>query len=337
MFMVGSSIELSTSVVIPTYNRAALITETLDRVFRQTRIPHEVIVVNDGSTDDTRMVLERQGDRIRVVDIANSGDLVARNVGLGVASGQLVAFCDSDDLWQPDHLALMASFWEGSSRPLVAYSDFREVHDEVWSARSKFEAAPVQYWNDLETIDDDHAFFGRKIVPDLLSFQPFFPSCMVVDRERFIGVGGWDEGASRIIGCDFATVLALAEHPPIGVLRRATVGIRKHAGNLSGNVQRMNLGDADVLTHVLASRPSFAAYSADIRRSIEARRFAAFNTAFAEGNFVEARRIGAMLGPEMSALTYQAKTIVTRLPARLRTPLWRGFTWLGARRSNRRQ
>ena len=113
------------SVVVPTYNRSHLIRETLDAILAQTHAPHEIIVVDDGSTDDTRTVLASYGERIRAISIANSGDLVARNTGLRIAQGHLVAFCDSDDLWMPGYLAEMSAQWRAEPRLLSCYSDFR--------------------------------------------------------------------------------------------------------------------------------------------------------------------------------------------------------------------
>ncbi len=310
------------SVVLPSYNRAHLIVESIHRIFAQTMSAAEIIIVDDGSTDLTGSVLAEYADRICVINMPNSGDMVARNTGLREATGDLVAFCDSDDLWQPDHLAAMAQFWSSGQGPIAAYADFQEVRDGQWSSTSKFASAPVGYWDGMTPIDSTHVLFDRPIVNDLLQFQPFFPSCMVVDRVRFLALGGWDEGVSRMVGCDFATTLRIAEHPPIGVLRQPTVGIRKHAGNFSGDVQRMNLGDADVLDYVLATRPSLASSAAEIRHSIIQRRLAAFDTAFARGDFNAVHAILKILPATTLTPRNRVKALVSNLPAPIR-----GLTW----------
>lgn len=89
---------MDVSVIIPTFNRADLLPATLDSVFAQAHSAREVIVVDDGSTDETAVVLARYP--VRVIVIANSGSIVARNVGLRAAAMPFVAFCDSDDLWR---------------------------------------------------------------------------------------------------------------------------------------------------------------------------------------------------------------------------------------------
>ncbi|MEE3503244.1 glycosyltransferase family 2 protein [Acidiphilium acidophilum] len=318
------------SVVLPCFNRAMLIVDALDRVLDQTRPADEVIVVDDGSTDRTLEALARYKDRVSVVVISNSGDLVARNIGLRAASGDLVAFCDSDDLWQPTHLEEMVKFWTGVASPICAYADFQEVRCGIWSNMTKFEMAPLGYWDRLVPVHADGWVFPDSIIADLLRFQPFFPSCMVVDRARFLALGGWDEGVSRLVGCDCATTLRVAEHPPIGVLRQPTVGIRKHAGNFSGDVLRMNLGDADVLAHVLASRPTLARYAREIEASIVERRQAGFDTAFATGDFAAVRRVAGLLDGKLGPAR-RIKNRVAHLPEPIRRGVWRGLTRLGSR------
>ena len=122
------------SVVIPNYNRAALIGETLDNVFAQTRPPDEVIVVDDGSTDDSVKVIERYGKRVTLIRQANAGPGAARNRGLAAARGELIQFMDSDDLWSLNKL-------EAQERALVesgadfAYSPWLQARLEGGRAR----------------------------------------------------------------------------------------------------------------------------------------------------------------------------------------------------------
>ncbi len=87
-----------------------------------------------------------------------------------------------------------------------------------------------------------------------------------------LALGGWDEGVSRIIGCDFATTLRVAVAPPVGVVKQPLVTIRKHAGNFSADTERMNLGDANVLEYVMRTRPELAPLRKLIERSIGVRR-----------------------------------------------------------------
>ncbi len=96
----------SVSVVIPTCNAGPLVTQAIDSVLAQTVAPCQIIVVDDGSTDDTASRLARYGERITCVRQSRSGPSVARNRGVGLAVGQWVAFLDADDVWQPRKLEL---------------------------------------------------------------------------------------------------------------------------------------------------------------------------------------------------------------------------------------
>lgn len=95
------------SVVIPTYNRGAVIMDTLDSVFAQTRPVDEVIVVDDGSTDDTADRLAPVMDRITYLRQDNAGVSAARNTGIRAATGDWICFLDSDDVWLPDRMAVL--------------------------------------------------------------------------------------------------------------------------------------------------------------------------------------------------------------------------------------
>ena len=92
--------------MIPTYNRASLIGAAIESVLAQTYTDFEVIVVDDGSTDNTREIVGRYGDRVRYTYIENSGPARARNVGMSLARGEYLCLLDSDDLYYPHKLAL---------------------------------------------------------------------------------------------------------------------------------------------------------------------------------------------------------------------------------------
>jgi glycosyltransferase involved in cell wall biosynthesis len=92
------------SVVIPTYNNAALLHETLDGVRRQTFTDFEIIVVDDGSMDGTTEAVRRYDPSIRYIHQPNQGPAAARNRGVSLAHGSFIAFCDHDDIWHERHL-----------------------------------------------------------------------------------------------------------------------------------------------------------------------------------------------------------------------------------------
>lgn len=306
------------SVVVPSFNRAALLPATLDAILAQTRPAAQVIVVDDGSTDGTAGMLEaRYTGRVEVLRVANGGDLAARNAGLARATGDRVAFCDSDDLWRPGYLAAMEQLWRATPGLRVAFGNFVLVRDDAWLEADKFGQAPPGFWAGLRPVPDG-GVFDAPIADKLLAFQPFFPSAMIADRRFLLSLGGWDESVGRTIGTDFATALLLAEHPPIGVLTAPLVGIRKHGANYSGDVQAMNLGDATILEMVLARRRSLAPLADAIRASVARRRVAALEIAFSRSDHAAVRAIYALLPRVARGGAVGVKASVAALPAPLR-------------------
>ncbi len=100
------------SIIIPTYNRGDLLTETIQSVINQTYPHWELIIVDDGSTDNSRLIVERfKGISIKYLSQDHTGKLgQVRNAGLRIAKGDLIAFLDSDDLWRADKLAIQTQF-----------------------------------------------------------------------------------------------------------------------------------------------------------------------------------------------------------------------------------
>lgn len=99
------------SVVIPAYNAGRFLPTTLGSVYRQTVQDFEIVVVNDGSTDNTEEVLKAERDpRLRVITRENGGECVARNMGIKEARGQYIALLDADDAWRPNHLEIVLKY-----------------------------------------------------------------------------------------------------------------------------------------------------------------------------------------------------------------------------------
>ncbi len=110
------------SVIIPVYNGAATIGRALASVFAQTFTDYEIVVVNDGSTDDTASVLAGYGDRVRTILMTNSGPSAARNAGVSASSGEYLAFLDDDDEWMPRKLELSIPVLDREADCVLAYT-----------------------------------------------------------------------------------------------------------------------------------------------------------------------------------------------------------------------
>lgn len=134
------------SVVIPCYNGSKFLRETLESALAQTHPPLEVIVVDDGSTDDSAAIAESFDPPVRVIRQENQGESVARNRGMDEARGDWIAFLDADDLWKPEKLAKQLSVIDDAIPPVVCvYTDFYRfgIGEKVTNhARPEFHAMP---------------------------------------------------------------------------------------------------------------------------------------------------------------------------------------------------
>jgi glycosyltransferase involved in cell wall biosynthesis len=104
--------EPQVSIIIPTYNRAHFLPDAIESVFAQTYRNWELIVVDDGSTDNTKEVVEKYGSRVRYFYQENKGPGAARNLGIRQARGEYIAFLDSDDMWMPEKLERQVRLFE---------------------------------------------------------------------------------------------------------------------------------------------------------------------------------------------------------------------------------
>ena len=96
----------SISIIIPVYNSAGYISRAIDSVLAQTHLPDEIIIVDDGSTDNTVQVIQQYEPKIKLIQQANTGASAARNTGIEAATGEWIAFLDADDEWLPEKLQL---------------------------------------------------------------------------------------------------------------------------------------------------------------------------------------------------------------------------------------
>lgn len=122
---------MKTSVIIPTYNRPSLVTEAIDSVLAQTTRDFELIVVDDGSRDETSTTLAAYGDAIRVIRQSNGGVNNARNNAISCARGEYIALLDDDDIWQPYKLEVEVELMERFPELAFCFSNFSIYRDEV--------------------------------------------------------------------------------------------------------------------------------------------------------------------------------------------------------------
>ena len=164
------------SIVIPAYNRAWCLAEAVDSVLAQDFKEFELIVVDDGSADDTPQLLESYGDAIRVLRRGNRGVSAARNAGIAAARGGLIAFLDSDDLWLPGKLRRQVEFFTSHPEALICQTE------ELW-VRNGRRVNPGKR----------HRKRGGMIFEPSLDLCLVSPSAVMVRRELFERAGLFDE------------------------------------------------------------------------------------------------------------------------------------------------
>jgi glycosyltransferase involved in cell wall biosynthesis len=164
------------SVVIPTYNRARMVKEAVDSVLAQSFKDYELIVIDDGSTDDTQCILGSYHEDILICRQVNQGVSAARNKGIELSSGQLIAFLDSDDLWMPEKLQYQVEFFNLNKEALICQTQ------EVW-IRNGIRVNPKNRHKKLS---------GMIYEPSLLLCL-VSPSAVMIRRELFGIVGRFDE------------------------------------------------------------------------------------------------------------------------------------------------
>jgi glycosyltransferase involved in cell wall biosynthesis len=219
------------SVVIPAYNAAWCVGKAIDSVLAQDFRDFELIVVDDGSTDDTAAVLAGYGEAIRVVHKPNGGMSSARNAGIAVARGEFVAFLDADDWWLPGKLAKQVALMR--QRPEVGFS----------STTARVEDQDGRLLN-LWTCDQE----DRPILLTLFASNAGIAggsSALMVRRDLLERVGPYDETLGGVEDGDLWMRLAAVseyaclEEPLVVVLRRS--------GSVSRNVEGMRMGAIRVM------------------------------------------------------------------------------------------
>ena len=155
------------SVLIPSYNRAYILATALDSVLAQTYRPMEVIVVDDGSRDDTRAVVARYGDRVRYIHQDNGGLAAARNTGLAAARGEFIAFEDSDDAWLPWKLKVQVAVLRRFPEVALTWTDMTAIDEQgTLIAERYLRTGYSPYGRIRENETFPHTALVRDVCPD---------------------------------------------------------------------------------------------------------------------------------------------------------------------------
>ncbi|PYM23912.1 MAG: hypothetical protein DMD78_10755 [Candidatus Rokuibacteriota bacterium] len=202
---------MTVSVVIPTYNRAHIVLEAVRSVLAQRFRDLELIVVDDGSTDDTAVRLAALADpRLQVIMGRHAGVSAARNLGVSKASGQLISFLDSDDLWHPDKLACEVAFLARHPEVDAVFTDLEKHHgDQVFPSFMR-ETQVFSRRLLRAAYPEGLVLEPREMRLCLFEEVPIKPSALTLRRAAFDAVGGFDETWSSSEDWEFLLRLARA-------------------------------------------------------------------------------------------------------------------------------
>jgi glycosyltransferase involved in cell wall biosynthesis len=198
------------SVIIPAYNRARLLTEAIQSVLdqdyflRSDASSFELLVVDDGSTDNTRDIVASFGDRVKYHFQPHRGVSAARNLGLALTQGDIIAFLDSDDLWKKEKLSAQMSFMKAFPQAQVCCTE------EIWIRRGVFVNPKKK-----------HRKYSGRIFDKVLSLCLLSLSSALFRREIFDEIGKFDEELPVCEDYDFG--IRLAQRYPVYFLPKPLI------------------------------------------------------------------------------------------------------------------
>lgn len=177
------------AVVIPVRNGRSLIRRAVASALAQSRLPDEIVVVDDGSTDGTGAVVREFGEGVTLIETPQQGVAAARNTGVAAASSDFVAFLDADDYWEPDHLERIETAIKGTEgRATIYFSDLRlaQAHGgaTIWAHCGLAVTGPYE----LREESNEWLFASR---------QPMLIQASVVSHQAYTAVGGCDPRLTR--------------------------------------------------------------------------------------------------------------------------------------------
>ena len=203
------------SIIIPTYNRCDKVCNAIDSVLAQNFTDYELIIADDGSTDNTRKMLETYSNRLHIIAIEHGGVSKARNAGIRAGDSKYVAFLDSDDVWRPEKLMAQAGFIQSNPKIRISQTD------EMWIRNGQRVNPAVK-----------HKKRSGDIFIDSLALCLISPSAAVLERELFNEFGMFDE---EMPACeDYDLWLRILAHEPVGLIENTlTIRYAGHDDQLS--------------------------------------------------------------------------------------------------------
>ncbi len=224
------------SVIIPTFNRIEYIGECLDSILSQTYKQIEILVIDDGSTDNTDKEIKRYGDkRLKYIILEHSGiPSIPRNEGIRRASGNFMAFCDSDDIWSPKKLEIQMA--------LISENKWNACSTDAWIIGSNGK----RYFDDYKRKYDDPLL-------EILWNNYVITSSIVINSD-YIHDLQFNTSRSLVGYEDYYLWLSVSTKTVIEYIDEPLIGYRKHSESLSSKIELQSLRK---LTRILLTHPVY--------------------------------------------------------------------------------
>ncbi len=226
------------SVVIPAYNAGSFLREAIDSVLAQSWPVAEIIVVDDGSTDNSREIARAYCPTVRLLETARGGASGARNAGAREATGEWLAFLDADDIWLPNKLERQFSVID--DRTALVYCD-------RWNIGVRAGLPEIQ--SEIQPLQDGDLFTSL-----LLDGNVITTSGVLIRTAVFHDVGGFDEDPRLIPAEDWDLWVRVAASHVIRACREPLIQYRLHAEGMSRRLDQMNDARCFVIVRALSSQ-----------------------------------------------------------------------------------
>lgn len=278
------------SVIIPNYNYAHYLREAVDSVLAQTYQDIEIVVVDDGSKDDSRAVLESYGERLKIVFQENQGVAAARNNGSAASSGEFIAFLDADDAWLPTKVEKQVAKFAANPNFGLVHVGVDEVDPEGNSLVHRLEGAEGRVSATLLMLGREGVLGGG--------------SGAMIRRTVFDEIGGVDQRLST--SADWDLFYRISERHEVGFVAELLIKYRVHGSNMHTNVA--------VFEHdmMLAFEKAFASPTPEIA-AVKQKAYGNLHQILA-GSYFHARKYGAFGANSLKSIVREPANIRHFLP-----------------------
>lgn len=215
------------SVVIPTYNRVEFICEAIDSVLNQTLKAHEIIIVDDGSNDNTEeIVIKKYNDHVKYIKKKNGGPSSSRNFGMKYATGDYIAFLDSDDIWYIDKLEKQMNLFHQNNNIYMTFTGTEQRNHNL---------------NQIIGYLCINPSFRNNMLYNILKYCIIITSSVIIKKSITNTIGYFNE--SLLIGEDWEYFSRITSQCSVDYISEPLMISRKHPGSIKADIDRWVIED----------------------------------------------------------------------------------------------